>query len=87
MLIAVLFVRTKSETAKCLIMDNNGHSEIKFDMKIQRDCAAIKNCLINSNLLPWKELINIIELMKVNYMKIQSDLCSILHDDCPNGSV
>ena len=55
MLIAVLFIRRKSETTKYLIMDNNGHSEIKFDMKIQRDCAAIKNCLINSNLLPWKE--------------------------------
>ena len=24
-------------------MGNNGHSEIKFDMKIQRDYAAIKN--------------------------------------------
>lgn len=55
MLSTVLFLRGKSETTKCLIMGNNGHSEIKFDMKIQRDYAAIKNCLVDSNLLPWKE--------------------------------
>lgn len=35
-------------------MGNNGHSEIKFD-ESQRDYAAIKNCLVDSNLLPWRK--------------------------------
>lgn len=52
MLSAVLFIRGKYETTKCPKMGNNGPSEIKFDMKIQRDCGAIKNCLVDSNLLP-----------------------------------